>query len=165
MQKKLPYFGQQLTDEERQDVFRDIAFAFFKIRILKKALTQPISGRDLTQCIEEGGFKANPGTVYPLLKSLEKRGWLKSERRQRNYGVLGMKEFSLTAKGRSSLYHAIENMIVLYQELFGMPDEKVLKRRIDVLAEGMDPDRRQSSEYFGMAQWLKGIDQDPEDMS
>ncbi len=53
-------------------------------------LTEPQYGYSLVQVLEEKGFSVEPGTLYPLLRRLEKQGLLESswdtnESRPRKY--------------------------------------------------------------------------------
>jgi PadR family transcriptional regulator, regulatory protein PadR len=53
-------------------------------------LTEPQYGYSLVQILEEKGFPVEPGTLYPLLRRLEKQGLLESnwdtnENRPRKY--------------------------------------------------------------------------------
>jgi PadR family transcriptional regulator, regulatory protein PadR len=61
-------------------------------------LTEPQYGYSLIQVLEEKGFSVDPGTLYPLLRRLEKQGLLESswdtnESRPRKY-------YHLSAEGR-----------------------------------------------------------------
>jgi DNA-binding PadR family transcriptional regulator len=71
--------------------------AHIKLHVLEKLSREDLSGYDLMKCIGEFGEKPSPGYMYPLLKDLEKKGFISVKRERRR------KVYSLTAKGRRLL--------------------------------------------------------------
>lgn len=65
---------------------------------------RPMHGYELVQHLEErtkGLFEFKQGTIYPLLYSLEDKGWLSSKIRKADSGR-ECKVYSTTAKGRAA---------------------------------------------------------------
>jgi DNA-binding PadR family transcriptional regulator len=52
--------------------------------------------------LREHGYEVSPGTLYPLLKRMEKFGWLKSSR-DRKRGPKSARAYALTAERRKVL--------------------------------------------------------------
>ena len=61
------------------DVDREFRLAFWKIHILHHAAKQPIYGLWMLEELAEHGHRLSPGTLYPILARMEKRGWLRSD--------------------------------------------------------------------------------------
>jgi PadR family transcriptional regulator PadR len=62
------------------------------------------------------GYRISPGTLYPILHTLEKKGYLQSSE-QRN-GKSLRKVYRATPKGRAALAAAKEKVRELFGELF-----------------------------------------------
>jgi len=74
-------------------MLRDLQLGFIKIHILHHAGQQPVYGMWLIDELTHHGYKISPGTLYPTLHSLERAGYLISEKRvvegrQRRYYTL-----------------------------------------------------------------------------
>lgn len=74
------------------DVDREFRLAFWKIHILHHAAKQPIYGLWMLEELAEHGHRLSPGTLYPILARMEKRGWLRSDgdgstKARRNYRI------------------------------------------------------------------------------
>lgn len=73
-------------------VDREFRLAFWKIHILHHAANHPVYGLWMLEELAEHGHKLSPGTLYPILARMEKRGWLRSEacgssKARRNYRI------------------------------------------------------------------------------
>ena len=61
---------------------KDITISPLRLAILGLVALHPQSGYDLRKVFETtpmGNFSSSPGAIYPALKSLEKRGWIRGE--------------------------------------------------------------------------------------
>ncbi len=83
---------------------RDLLLGFIKLHILHHASREPIYGLWLIEELARHGYQLSPGTLYPMLHSLEEAGWLASEERV----VAGKvrKYYTTTRKGKAALAEA-----------------------------------------------------------
>ena len=84
------------------DVQREILHSFWKIHVLHHAAEGPVYGQWMLQELREHGYEVSPGTLFPMLARMEKRGWLRSERDE-NGGPRARKDYYLTDKGEAVL--------------------------------------------------------------
>jgi PadR family transcriptional regulator, regulatory protein PadR len=61
------------------------------------------------------GYKLGPGTMYPLLHGMEKRGWLKSVKQ--NVGGRTRRVYVATRTGRQALKIGQDRVRELFEEL------------------------------------------------
>ena len=59
---------------------REILLSFWKVHILHHASEEPLHGQWVLTELRRHGYEISPGTLYPLLHRLERRGWLKSRK-------------------------------------------------------------------------------------
>ena len=88
---------------------------FIKLHVLHHASEHPIYGLWLIEELAEHGYRVSPGTLYPLLHSLEESQLLKSynelhEGKIRRY-------YKLTSNGRRQLKKAKVQLIELMREI------------------------------------------------
>jgi DNA-binding PadR family transcriptional regulator len=81
---------------------REILLSFWKVHILHHASEHPVVGQWMLDELREHGYHVSPGTLYPVLRRMEARGWLRSRRDSRG-GLRGRREYELTADGRDVL--------------------------------------------------------------
>lgn len=82
-------------------IHRDFLQGMVKIFILHQAGLGPVYGNKLGKALHSLGYQISPGSLYPLLHTLEKSGLLKSRIRV-SKGRL-RKYYELTEKGRLCL--------------------------------------------------------------
>ena len=99
-----------------QEVEREILLSFWKVHILHHASEEPIHGQWIIEELRRHGYEISPGTLYPLLARLLKRGWL-SCRTDRRGGRRARKDYRLTVKGKSVLADLREHVRELYDEV------------------------------------------------
>jgi PadR family transcriptional regulator, regulatory protein PadR len=61
-----------------QKVLRDAFLGFMRIHVLHHAAEEPIYGLEMIEELKRHGYSIGPGTLYPLLHSLEAAGLLRS---------------------------------------------------------------------------------------
>ena len=83
-------------------VTREILLSFWKVHILHHAAAQPIYGQWIAEELRRHGYNISPGTLYPLLRRMEKNGWLKCIQ-PRNSSRNARKEYRLTKEGAKIL--------------------------------------------------------------
>jgi PadR family transcriptional regulator, regulatory protein PadR len=88
---------------------------FIKIHILHHAAKGPIYGLWLIEELHRHGYTMSPGTLYPILHSLEKEGLLKS--RERSVDGKIRRNYVSTPQGRRALKSVKRKIGELVQEV------------------------------------------------
>ena len=85
-------------------MIRDFFLGFIKIHILHHAAKEPVYGLWLIEELREHGYDVSPGTLYPILHSLENQKLLRSYKKD----VAGKirKYYQATAQGKKMLHEA-----------------------------------------------------------
>ena len=105
-----------MTTTDAKLLTREILLGFWKVHILHHAATHPIIGQWVLTELRRHGYDISPGTLYPLLKRLERNGWLRSEaavgeaKHRRRY-------YHLTARGAVVLEMLRETIVELHHEV------------------------------------------------
>jgi DNA-binding PadR family transcriptional regulator len=94
---------------------RDLYSGLIRLHILHHASEEPIFGLGMLEELGRHGYRISPGTLYPLLHGLEKKGYLRSSE-QRN-GKSKRKVYRATALGRKALEGAKGKVRELFGEL------------------------------------------------
>jgi DNA-binding PadR family transcriptional regulator len=81
--------------------FKDLLTGFVRLHILHHAAEQDIYGQWIIDELAHHGYRLSPGTLYPLLNAMERRGYLKS-RKQRE-GRTARKLYRATPLGKKGL--------------------------------------------------------------
>jgi PadR family transcriptional regulator PadR len=63
---------------ERDPVIREFLLAFWKIHILHHAEEEGVYGQWMLEELQRHGYRLSPGTLYPLLARMARRGWLRA---------------------------------------------------------------------------------------
>ena len=106
-----------------REVEREILLSFWKVHILHHAEEGAIHGQWITAELRRHGYEISPGTLYPLLGRLTRRGWLDCQC-DPSRGPRARKDYHLTAKGKTVLKLVREQMKELYDEVVGENREK-----------------------------------------
>jgi len=94
---------------------RDLYSGLIRLHVLHHAAEEPIFGLGMIQELGRHGYRISPGSLYPLLHGLEKKGYLKAAE-QRN-GKSLRRVYRATAKGRKALAAAKHQVRELFREL------------------------------------------------
>jgi PadR family transcriptional regulator len=94
---------------------RDLYSGLIRLHILHHAVEAPIFGLGMSEELARHGYHISPGTLYPLLHGLEKRGYLRSA--DRRLGKTVRREYRATAMGRKALKAAKQKVRELFGEL------------------------------------------------
>ncbi len=105
-----------------KDVEREILLSFWKVHILHHADTEPVIGQWVLRELRHHGYEVSPGTLYPLLARMDKRGWLRCKV-DPDGGPRARREYSLTKKGREVLTLLREKVKELHREVVLGEDE------------------------------------------
>lgn len=93
----------------------DFFSSFIKIHILHHCLKEEIYGAWMMEELEEHGYTISPGSLYPLLRSLEQKGLIAS--REEQDGKVKRKYYRITTRGRKELAEAKEKLKELMGEI------------------------------------------------
>ena len=102
---------------------QEIYSGLIRIHILYHACQGSIFGLEMIEELSRHGYKLSPGTLYPLLHGLEKKGYLRST--EARSGRRFRRMYKATARGRRALALARDKVKELLGELF--EDEQVRK--------------------------------------
>lgn len=67
-----------MTKEAGKKIMRDVFLAFVRVHVLHHAAKERIFGVEMMEELKRHGYDISPGTLYPLLHSLEQGGVLTS---------------------------------------------------------------------------------------
>jgi PadR family transcriptional regulator, regulatory protein PadR len=94
---------------------RDLYSGLIRLHILHHAAQEPIFGLGMSEELARHGYRISPGTLYPLLHGLKKKGYLRSAE-VRN-GKSRRQVYQATALGRKALTGARQKVRELFGEL------------------------------------------------
>jgi PadR family transcriptional regulator PadR len=95
---------------------RELFAGLIRLHVLHHACHEPVFGLGMIEELARHGYRLSPGTLYPLLDGLEKRGLLRSSRKL----VDGRfrRVYRATPAGRKALNTAKHRVRELFGELF-----------------------------------------------
>jgi PadR family transcriptional regulator PadR len=94
---------------------RDLYSGLIRLHVLHHAAREPIFGMGMAEELARHGYRISPGTLYPLLHGLEKRGYLRS--REVQNGKSRRQVYRATPAGRKALELAKSKVRELFREL------------------------------------------------
>ncbi len=94
---------------------REFFLGFVRIHILYHASKEPISGVEIAKELRRHGYYLSPGTLYPALHRLEKKGYL--ERSSRVVAGKVRKYYVITQQGLEVLKDASKKIRELVDEV------------------------------------------------
>ncbi|MFP5227955.1 MAG: PadR family transcriptional regulator [Acidobacteriota bacterium] len=94
---------------------QELYIGLVRLHVLHHAAEAPIFGLGIIEELGRHGYRLGPGTIYPLLHSMERKGWLRAdseivEGRRR-------KVYVATAEGRRALKLARVRVRELHDEM------------------------------------------------
>ena len=98
-----------LTDD------KDLYSGLIRLHVLHHAVKEPIFGLGMIEELSHHGYRISPGTLYPLLHGLEKKGYLRSS--EQANGKSRRKIYRATQLGRKVLTAAKKKVRELFHEL------------------------------------------------
>lgn len=100
-----------MTDEDKE-----LYSGLIRLHVLHHAAEDAIYGGWIIEELRRHGYTISPGTLYPLLHGLERKGYLTS--RQEGKGKRSRRFYAITPKGRDALADAKVKVKELFGELF-----------------------------------------------
>jgi len=97
------------------DADRDLYSGLIRLHVLHHAAEEPIFGLGMIEELARHGYRISPGSLYPLLHGLEKKGYLRS-REERN-GKSLRRVYRATPRGRKALEAVRRQVRELFREL------------------------------------------------
>lgn len=99
----------------KNNLTRDLFHGFIRVHILFHAVKEPVYGVELMEELGRHGYKVGPGTIYPMLHTMEQKGLLVSKKsiikgKTRKY-------YRITPAGQSALKEAKRQAIELNEEI------------------------------------------------
>jgi len=94
---------------------RDLYSGLIRLHILYHASKEPVYGLWLIEELGRHGYKISPGTLYPILHSMEKRGYLISDKKLHKGKYRRI--YRITDEGGSALVAANAKVRELFKEL------------------------------------------------
>jgi PadR family transcriptional regulator PadR len=94
---------------------REFVSGFIRLHILHHAAQEPLVGFWMIEELRQHGYEMSPGTIYPLLHGLQKKGYLSVEVKRE--GRRAWREYSATKEGKKVLYAAKRKLRELFHEL------------------------------------------------
>jgi PadR family transcriptional regulator, regulatory protein PadR len=95
---------------------RDLYGGLIRLHVLHHASEKPLYGHWMIAELRRHGYEIGPGTMYPLLHSLERKGYLRSK--QERSGSRYRKVYRITSSGRRALSLARRRVQELFGEMF-----------------------------------------------
>jgi PadR family transcriptional regulator, regulatory protein PadR len=95
---------------------REILLSFWKVHILHHAAEEPVHGQWILNELRRHGYEISPGTLYPLLKRMERLGWLKGKADPAR-GRRARRDYRLTREGAKVLALIRVQIQELYDEV------------------------------------------------
>ena len=96
------------TRESSPEGYQDLYSNLIHLYVLDRACRQPTFGLQIIEEVARLGYKVSPGTMYPLLGTLETKGLLRS--REVRTGGTARRIYRATAAGRKALATAREQV-------------------------------------------------------
>jgi PadR family transcriptional regulator, regulatory protein PadR len=87
---------------------------FIRMHVLHHADDGGVYGNWMIEELRRHGYKISPGTLYPMLRAMEKDGWIRGKREA---GGTRRHLYTITTKGRKALRAARAKLRELFSEV------------------------------------------------
>ena len=94
---------------------RDLYSGLIRLHVLHHAAEGPIFGLGMMEELARHGYRISPGSFYPLLKGLERKGYLRSTELRNGRSLRRI--YRATPRGRKALAAAKTKVRELFHEL------------------------------------------------
>jgi DNA-binding PadR family transcriptional regulator len=95
--------------------YRELLSDLIRLHILHHAVEGELYGQWMIEELARHGYRVSPGTLYPMLHALERKGYVKS--RTEGKGRRARRVYRATPKGRKALAAAKHRVRELFGEL------------------------------------------------
>jgi DNA-binding PadR family transcriptional regulator len=110
----------------------DLFSGLIKLHVLHHVSEQPVYGLWLIEELAEHGYRVSPGTLYPLLHSMEESELLKSYNEVHEGKI--RKYYKLTPNGRRQLKKAKIQLMELMREILTKEEAEQLSNSLAMMA-------------------------------
>jgi DNA-binding PadR family transcriptional regulator len=110
----------------RDPVVREFLLGFWKIHILHHAEEQGVYGQWMLEELHHHGYRLSPGTLYPLLARMARRGWLRATEPKRSRDA---RVYRITPAGAEVLKRLRTSLAELQHEVGPRPASRGRGRR------------------------------------
>jgi PadR family transcriptional regulator PadR len=104
-----------MKNEEADRRDQDLYGGLIRLHILHHASKEPVFGLWFIEELGKHGYKLSPGTLYPLLHGLERKGYLRSTNERS--GKSSRRMYQATPLGQKALASARQKVSELFGEL------------------------------------------------
>jgi PadR family transcriptional regulator PadR len=94
---------------------RDLYSGLIRLHVLHHAVEGPIFGLGMIEELARHGYRISPGSLYPLLQRLEKKGYLRSTEQRKGKSL--RRVYRATPLGRKALMASKNKVRELFHEL------------------------------------------------
>src|ERR1700688_3962283 len=94
---------------------RDLYSGLIRLHVLHHAVQEPIFGLGMIDELARHGYRISPGSLYPLLHSLEQKGYLRPTEERKGRSL--RRVYRATPAGRRALAAAKSKVRELFREL------------------------------------------------
>ncbi|MCD8510337.1 MAG: PadR family transcriptional regulator [Bacillus sp. (in: Bacteria)] len=98
-----------------EKILRKLFLGFIQIHILHHAKIEPIYGSWMLEELKSHGYQMSPGSLYPILHSMEENGLLEKEDKLMDGKI--RKYYRTTDKGEEVLKEARKKAYELFHEI------------------------------------------------
>ena len=94
---------------------QELLAGLVRLHILHHAAEGELYGQGMIEELGRHGYRLSPGTLYPLLHGLEKKGYLESRRERAGRSIRRL--YRATPVGRAALEEAKDKVRELFREI------------------------------------------------
>src|ERR1700691_2477444 len=94
---------------------QDLYSGLIRLHVLHHAVEEPIFGLGMMEELNRHGYRISPGSLYPILHGLEKKGYLRSTVKRNGKSL--RKEYRATPLGKKAVPAARGKVRELFHEL------------------------------------------------
>lgn len=95
---------------------RELYGGLIRLHVLYHASEGPVFGLGIIEELGRHGYRLSPGTLYPMLHGMERKGYLRA--RAEGAGRRSRRIYQITRRGAAALSDAREKVKELFGELF-----------------------------------------------
>jgi DNA-binding PadR family transcriptional regulator len=109
-------------------IVREFLLGFWKIHILHHAKERGVYGQWMLEELRRHGYRLSPGTLYPLLARMARRGWLRAAEPKRSRDA---RVYRITPAGTEVLKQLCASLAELQHEVGPRPSSANKTKRSD----------------------------------